>query len=59
MAYFTSEPSCLLANGPNQSDTDKLLQFTKAMEDISYHSKLWGFPLVSGATALISSLNVR
>jgi hypothetical protein len=57
IAYFTSEPSLPLADGVQKSDTDSLLEFFEATEDISYHT-LWDVPLASGDTALISSLNV-
>jgi hypothetical protein len=57
IAYFTSEPSIPLADGVKKSDTDSLLEFFEATEEISYHT-LWDVPLVTGETALISSLNV-
>jgi hypothetical protein len=57
IAYFTSEPSIPLADGVNKSDTDSLLEFFEATEEISYHT-LWDVPLTGGDTALISSLNV-
>jgi hypothetical protein len=57
IAYFTSEPSCPLADGVKKSDTDSLLDFFEETEEISYHT-LWDVPLTSGDTALISSLNV-
>jgi hypothetical protein len=57
IAYFTSEPSSPLADGVKKSDTDSLLEFFEATEEISYHT-LWDVPLLSGDTALIYSLNV-
>jgi hypothetical protein len=57
IAYFTSEPSHPLADGLEKSDTDSLLEFFEATEDISYQS-LWDVPLEGGETALISTLNV-
>jgi hypothetical protein len=38
-------------------DTDSLLEFFEAAEEISYHT-LWDVPLTSGSTALVSSLHV-
>ena len=57
IAYFTSEPSSPLADGLQKSDTDSLLEYFEATEEISYHT-LWDVPLETGETALISSLNV-
>jgi hypothetical protein len=57
IAFFTSEPSCPLAEGIKKSDTDSLLEFFEATSEISYHT-LWDVPLDSGETAFISSLNV-
>jgi hypothetical protein len=51
IAYFTSEPSVPLACGLKKSDTDSLLEFFEATEEISYHT-LWDVPLLSGETAL-------
>ena len=56
IAYFTSEPSSPLADGLKKSDTDSLLDFFEATEEISYQS-LWDVPIDAGATALISTLN--
>jgi hypothetical protein len=57
IAYFTSKPSSPLADGLKKSDTDSLLDFFEATEEISYQS-LWDVPIDAGATALISTLNV-
>jgi hypothetical protein len=57
IAYFTSEPTVPLADGVKKSDTDSLLEFFEATEEISYHT-LWDVPLTCGSTALVSSLNV-
>jgi hypothetical protein len=57
IAYFTSEPSSPLADGLQKSDTDSLLEYFEATEEISYHT-LWDVPLETGETVLLSSLNV-
>ena len=54
IAYFTSKPSSPLADGLKQSDTDSLLDFFEATEEISYQS-LWDVPIDTGATDLIST----
>jgi hypothetical protein len=58
IAYFTSEPSSPLADGLKKSDTDSLLEYFKATEEISYHTLVWDVPLNTGKMTLISSLNV-
>jgi hypothetical protein len=57
IAHFISEPSRPLADGLEKSDTDSLLEFFEATNDISYQT-LWDVPLDDGKTALISCLNV-
>ena len=57
IAYFTSEPSSPLADGLKKADTDSLLEYFEATEEISYHT-LWDVPLDTGKKALLSSLNV-
>jgi hypothetical protein len=58
IAYLTSKPSHPLADGLKKSDTGILLDFFEAAEDISSHT-LWDVPMDTGATALVSSLNVN
>jgi hypothetical protein len=57
IAYFTSKPSYPLSDGRKKSDTDSFLDFFEATEEISYQS-LWDVPIDTGASALISTLNV-
>ena len=57
ISHFTSEPSRPLVDGLKKSDTDSLLDFFEATEDISYQT-LWDVPLPNGKTALISCLNI-
>jgi hypothetical protein len=58
IAYFASEPSYPLADGLKKSKTDSFLDFFEATEDISYYQSLWDVPIDTGATALISTLNL-
>jgi hypothetical protein len=58
IAHFASEPSRPSADGLEKSDTDSLLDFFEATEEISYHT-LWDMPLGGGRTALVSCLNLE
>jgi hypothetical protein len=52
-----SEPSRPFADGLEKSDTNSLLEFFEATQDILYQT-LWDVPIGRGKTALISCLNV-